>query len=236
MFQVKTNADGIVDTYKLIGRVQRRAPIIMAIALSKTAKQTREREEREMGRVFKNPRKYVLNSLFSRTASRDNLTASVEDRYFAGKGTPASNFLTPQIKGGGRGKKRSEKILERAGILPADRYMLPSNQAPAKVRQNQGNQYRAMLAGLGAFQGDAASQNAKKGSSGDDYFVMYEKDRTDPIGIAKRNKGGKRFRMYFVFIKRPNYKKLFKFYEIGERFGERMLKVNIIRTIKSTFK
>lgn len=236
LLNLKTELNGVARSVKLFERAKRRMPIITAIALSKTAKQTKEREEREMAKVFKNPRKYVLNSLFARTANKTNLRATVEDRLFAGKGTPASNFLAPQIKGGSRKKKRSERALEKAGILPPNKYMLPSKQAPAKVRQNKGSEYTKMLSGLGSFQGDKAYMNSELGSKGDDYFVMFDKGKTDPVGIGKRLRGGKGFRMYFVFIKKPHYDKRFKFFEVGIEFARKAIKENFAQAVRDTFK
>jgi hypothetical protein len=87
-------------------------------AVVKTAEDVQQAQIREMRDVFDRPTPYTLSSVENKLIKSNPPTARVWLKDFAGKGTPASEFLQAQIKGGARPIKRFEAALRSVGVLP----------------------------------------------------------------------------------------------------------------------
>jgi hypothetical protein len=123
------------------------------VALTRTAKEIKQRHPDEMRRVFDNPTPWTLRSVFMQPATRKRNFAKVwlKDKGSAGKGVPAREYLYAEIMGGQRGPKPSEKALYKRGFLRRGEYLVP-----AKVRLNDygnvtGGMMQKILADLGGF-------------------------------------------------------------------------------------
>lgn len=104
-----------------------------AVALTRTAKDIREREIGLMRQVFDRPTPWTLNSLAVKPATKTDLVALVRKKEFGANS--AGHILGPHIEGGGRGQRRAEQALggfvvpgrgmklDRYGNLPASVYV-----------------------------------------------------------------------------------------------------------------
>ena len=113
----------------LFTSIDRRLRIAGINALNNTAKIVQQSIVDEMRGVFHKPNAYTLNSLrvIPATASK----ASAEVTF---KGSGAGHYLLPQVYGGPRLQKQSEKMLEN--VLPPTVYAIPAQGAKLDANGN----------------------------------------------------------------------------------------------------
>ncbi len=212
--QIDTDLDKVMAQLDDFARSQ--VPFASALALTTLAKKTQAAEKREMQTVFDRPTRFTLNSLFVRPASKKDwpkTQAVVWFRDFAPKGTPAGDYLKPQIHGGSRKLKRSERAVQHRGLLPNGKYLYPSR---AVKRDRYGNlskgQITKMLSNLQA-QHDSYQNTTDRGKIR--YFVAYEGKK--PLGIYSLQSDGDLF-PFMVFGKKPTYKARYDFFGVAEGY------------------
>lgn len=212
-------------------------PFATAVALTRTARDVREVERKSMPTVFDRPVPYTLNSLYVKPATKQDLTARVwvkDDR--AGSGTPATRYLVPEIEGGRRGMKGFERLLQRAGALPAGWAAVPGAGADIDQHGNmRRGQITQILSYLRAFGEQGYSANitdrkkarmarGTKAKRGVSYFVSHGKLRDQtrhlPAGVWRRTsfgQAGTALTPILVFVPRAQYRRRWDFYGIAER-------------------
>lgn len=227
--------------------VQRQTNWAASQALTKTARHAVDELRQVMQRVFDRPTPYTLNALRVTPATRDNLTARVEFRQNAGKGTDADRFLGPQVFGGGRNRKRSENALGRVGLLPGQ-FTVPGAAAEMDAYGNMSRGFTVkLLANLQAFGEEGYRANAtartlartaKAGRSaagwrtinGKEYFVsrgpsgqVRGRPQHLPAGVwQKSGTHGVDVRPVLMFVEAPQYAPRLPFYEsVDEVFSDR---------------
>ena len=134
-----------------------------SLALNATARQIREAIVEDMRVKFDRPTPYTLNALRVVPATKDTLLARVTFKERAGKGISAHDYLPPQVFGGRRNKKRSEKALAMTGTT-GDRYYVPGQGAEMDAYGNMNRgQVVKILSYLEAFgeQGYKANSTPK---------------------------------------------------------------------------
>lgn len=105
-----------------------------AKAINDTAYQVRRKMQEEMRSVFTAPTPFIINSVFVKQATPDNLVANIEPTYYGKKGVDPQQILRAQEAGGSRRDKKSEVILRRHGWLPAGyQTAIPANPFPGSV-------------------------------------------------------------------------------------------------------
>jgi hypothetical protein len=113
---------------------RRQLPFAVRRALTDTTKAAVADLRNEMTRAFDRPTPFTLNAVYAAKVSGDGpasrYSASVQIRDFAGKGSPASRWLGPEIDGGARRVKRFESRLDKAGAVPAGTMLVPGRAAP----------------------------------------------------------------------------------------------------------
>lgn len=219
---VKDNADRLVAALEAKGR---RMSDVLRYAINDTVDDMVKGQRIEMRRVFNTPRPYTLNALFPKYASRRySITqAGIAFREFGVKGTPAYKYLMPNIKGGPRNRKRSEKALTAIGTMNGG---LWTSQGVNFQRDGTGDitggQYTRMLAELGAntigMTGPKGQRKAReKGKNR--FFAMPERGgkRGDgrPQAIAERR--GSDIVIMLVTHDSPGYKPIYDFYGLASR-------------------
>lgn len=200
---------------------------VVKYALSDTVDDLLLVEKMEMKRVFNNPRPYTVNALFGKYPSSAGvgiMKAGIAAREFAGKGTPAYKYLNPNIHGGFRRMKRSEKGLQSMGILPSGVMTVQGRNFPRDAYGDiPGGQYTRMLAELGVVSNSGAGLAALTGSKAaakprknpnTQFFVMKRKGSGRPFAIAERRGG--QVNIMLVFQTQVPYKKRYDFYGIGK--------------------
>lgn len=84
----------------------------------------------EMSKVFDRATPYILKSTRVIKATPDKLSVELYPDTPGGKAIDPKNVLRAEVHGGGRKLKRSERALERVGILPKGFAMVPAAAAP----------------------------------------------------------------------------------------------------------
>lgn len=203
---------------KNLGIVEKQVPFLTAYALTKTAQDIKAAELDLMGKVFDRPTHFTLNALFVKPATKTDLTAVVEFKEGFGKTIPAWRYLGPHVDGGGRQKKSHERALERAGILKADEWAVPSTTLPVDSNGNvPGKVFTRILSQLRASPDPKQNMTPKSRkravkAAGGQYFVMRGNSRIRD-GVYQRLADGKRILPVLLFVRQPQYQKRFPFYE-----------------------
>jgi hypothetical protein len=221
---------GLRERLQSLDRLEReQLPFAAALALTTTAQDVKEALVEEMRTVFDRPTRFTLNSLFVEPATKDKIKARVwmKDTLPGGGGRPASDWLAPQIYGGGRDQKASEKRLSAKGVLPDGKYIVPGKGLKLDAYGNiSRGTLNKILSGLGAQFDRYSNSTTSRRSAGNlkRYFVMKKGNR--PIGIAERTgKGKSGMRMVIAFASRPQYGKRFDFFEVAKRVAEDRLPI-----------
>lgn len=204
------------------------APFLTAYALTKTGQDIKTAEYKSMQDVFDRPTRYALNSLQLKPATKTDLSAVVDYRYFGG--TPAERYLGPQVEGGARSHKSHEKRLIRAGVMKADEYAVPGQGIKLDAYGNiPGSTIERILSQVGAAEqmaGYKANETTKsrkrnKRKNTGRYFVLGP----DRANMHRRNvqrgiywrKGARDIVPVIVFVRKPQYQKRFPFYDTARQ-------------------
>lgn len=230
---VRSNTSNVEQRIRALGG---QVTFAAAVALTRAAKDAQDAERREMMRAFDRPTNYALNGTFLKPATKQNLEARiwVKDNPF-GKGTPADRFLLPEIYGGKRGQKGFERMLQRAGLLPAGWFAVPAAgaqlDANGNVKRSQITQILSQLqvqagAGYESRRSNSAASQRTVRRQGVTYFAVPVAHRGLKAGIYFRRKFGHgvAVRPVFIFVPRLQYKPLFKFFEVGQAVAEERFK------------
>lgn len=220
---------------ELEGWEQKKLPYATATALTRTAKKVQSAFIMAMKQDFDRPTPYTLSGTFVKPATASVLTATVGWKDFASAGVPASVFMLPQIQGGKRNLKSTEKMLNNSRTpkpLPWGTKWLPDGMvtvpgAEAKL-DAYGNMSRGQLiqiiSALQAFPeaGYNANRNVikarkkiAKGTRLPDFFVGQPGGGRLPLGVYQRMRDHT-IRPILIFVKSPNYKILIPFAALAE--------------------
>lgn len=223
-------------------KVQKQISFASAVALTRTAQDVMAAEKKQIDAVFDRPTPYAQNSLFLKPATKDKQEARVWIKSDTFKGTPAENFLRPQIDGGSRKQKRFERALVAAGLMPQGYYAVPGEACPLDQYGNIPSRFIVqMLSYFKAFgeQGYKANMDAKGRARFDrkaskaagqqvTYFAVGTGQRL-AAGIYQRVNfsSGSAIRPVLVFVKSVGYKRRFRFYETSEQVINQRYKPNM---------
>jgi hypothetical protein len=134
-----------------------------SLAVNATARRVKANEEKVMAQRFDRPTPFTMRSLFFKPGAKDKPEATVWFKDFAPKGTPAGEYLLPQVHSGARKPKRLERNLRQHGFLRAGEFVVPASGAPL---DRYGNVQRGLItkvmSGLGAFSEVGFNANATK--------------------------------------------------------------------------
>lgn len=169
--------------------------------------------QKEMKEVFDRPTPYTLNSVYTRLNKQD-MSVDIGLKEWGGKGTPASEYLKPQIFGGGRPMKRSEKYLGN--------YYVPG----AGARLNQygnlsGAQITQILSALKAFPEVGYMANITPGSrrrnrKPRNFFMIRNPGGHLRPGVYEKMSNGS-IRPILIFIRSPNYTVRLRWFDVIKR-------------------
>lgn len=200
---------------------------VLADALNHTANQANQALVSEIEDVFDRPTSFTRNAVRIMNATANRLEAALwvkDEKDNASKGQAPEDWVAPQVFGGPRVDKASERNLRSKGILPTGMFIVPA--AGARLDQ-YGNMSRGqmiqILSGLRAleyksgFKGNASdsARSIRKGHQ-QAYFVM--KRGKVPIGIAERREGA--VTMVLAFVRQPQYRVRLRFHDVVRRIAE----------------
>jgi hypothetical protein len=193
-------------------------PFATAKALTLTGQKVKAGIRSAIQRSFDRPTPYTLNSVYLKPATKNNLVAEVELKNWASKGAPPSVYLAPQVFGGSRQPKNSEKIMRRAGVLPSGMFWVPGLGASTDRYGNiSTGQIVQVISALKAFPetGYLANRSNRMGARANknagNIFVGRPAGGHLPLGVYLRTKDG--LKPIMIFINSPHYQKLLPFYE-----------------------
>ena len=210
----------------------------LADALNHTANQARQALRVEMASVFDRPTPWALNAVRILHAKPARLEAALWVQDESGGKNPfsAEDYLLPQVDGGQRITRRSERYLRETGILPAGRFVVPGAGARLDAYGNiQRGHLMQILSGLKAIRRDGSDHSAtdsrrsqRKGHAA--AFFVLKRGKTS-IGIAERR--GRGLAVVLAFVRQPRYRERFKFHEVVRRVAENdaQLEANIDKAI-----
>lgn len=191
------------------------APFLTAYALTRTGQDIKTAQYNMMRAVFDRPTKFTLNSLQLQPATKTELSAVIDYKYFGG--TPADRYLGPEVEGGPRRHKSHEKALISAGLMRSDEFAVPGKGVTLDAYGNmRGADLTRILSQLMASSDpmqnmtDRSRKRALK-SAGGRYFVM--RGRGAPDGVYLRRPDG--IMPVLVFVRAPRYTPRFPFYDVA---------------------
>lgn len=217
---------------------KKQANFATAMALTWTAQDIKKAEIKHMNRVFDNPTRFTLNSLYVSPARKNKHSARVWIKDEAFKGTAAAKYLQSQLKGGRRRQKRHEVLLEQRGILPKGKVAVPGAGARLNKAGNiSRGQITRMLSNVGAqfdqYQNtpNKATREARGSSAKAKNFFVKRDDSGMPIAIYRRT-GKRKAKPFLVFVSDTNYHKRLDFYGVAERTRNKRLLPNYKKAFK----
>ena len=214
---------------------------VLADALNHTANQANQALVSEIDDVFDRPTSFTRNAVRILNATAKRLEASLwvkDEKDNASKGQAPEDWVAPQVFGGPRVDKASERSLRAKGILPAGLFIVPG--AGARLDQ-YGNMSRGqmiqILSGLGAlertsgFKGNATESARSLAKGHQQAFFVMKRGKT-PIGIAERRDN--EMVMVVAFVKQPQYRTRLDFHGIVARVADENLATNVdLAVVKS---
>lgn len=219
---------------------RRQLPFAAAKSLTQSAKQAVQDDiPAEMRRVFDRPTKYTQRVLAFLPATKSKLRAEILPRSFAGKGNVAWEYLNPEVTGGARKAKRSEKRLQ--AVLGEQVFLTPGRGVKLDSSGNISRaQWTKIMSGLGALGDQSATKKSAKRSkrlvashggingskrriTNSQYFIGRSKKSGKPIAVYQLKRKGKVEPVMLISRKRPTYKARFNFAATVERSIQRSL-------------
>lgn len=221
-FDIRSN---VAEVSRWLDDTQRnQIPFATVYAMTLTARDVRAEEVTTMERVFDRPTPYTLNALRVVPATKRSMIVSVEFKEFGG--TPAKRFLNPEVYGGERSRKSSERQL--APLMRGYRFTVPGRGAERNGYGNvSGAAIRRILSHVGvssdATSNVSGSKRSKRKRKSDAYFVPKPGSKL-LAGVWQRK--GVTIRPVLIFVSRATYRKRFPFYETAERVVSARFNIN----------
>jgi hypothetical protein len=221
----------------------RRFGSVVAKAINDTAFEVRDGLRVEMQRVFDRPVPWTLNSLAVKRADIGDLAAEISFKPSTGGRLSAGTYLQPEVRGGARRQKAFEKLLVKAGYLPAGSFAVPG----AGVRLDQhGNIPRALLGEiLSHLRAHGATRekrnlstarrlrNAQKRTGGR-YFAITERGKGLAPGIWRRSLSGRDPVPMLLFVRPPSYRSRLDFDGVAQRIVRSRLQHHFDRAVAAS--
>lgn len=213
---------------------KRHIPIATYAAATWTAEEVKQQEIKLMHRVFDRPTPYTINALYKIPATKHRPYATVEFKDTTTSTTAAKRWLNPNIHGGPRSSRASERQL--ALLMGSSFFVAPARGAPLDQYGNlKRSIYSRILSQLKVardpYQNASDSRRSKGKRSASAFFIPKK-------GGAVFERKGKAIRPILIFIRPPQYKKIFPFYEtataIISREYPRIFKTALDRAIETS--
>lgn len=192
----------------------KQVPFANALALTRLGQKAVDSERRTMMTTYDNPTPYTLNSLMASRATKQRQYIEFGFRQFAGKGTPANDFMYPTVFGVERSAKRFEKRLRASGQIGARQFLTPGSSVKKDSYGNVSKgQYSKILSSLGSQLDPAQNSKAKK-----QVYFAGRPGGTKAFGIYLRKKENKVASIFRVTDKTPKYRSMYPFFKNADRF------------------
>lgn len=198
---------------------------IFAKASTRVAFAARKSVMAKLPEIFDRPTRFTINSIRVTPAKQDDLQSIVYISDDAAKGISPRKYLGPEIQGGGRGPKRSERALQLKGMMRPDQSLMPAEKLPLDQFGNvSGPTMKRILSRLAALGEQGYSANVSKATkaklrkagltvqkTGTDYFIAKDKGSGEPLGIWQLVQKGQVKPALIFTDRRPAYRTRFPF-------------------------
>jgi hypothetical protein len=244
MIEISVQADIKAATRWLDDVQKKQIPFALKNALNQTARDVQADLTKEM-RVFDRPKASTVKGTYIMRAEKTKLSAIIGLKT-RDKGAPVSEYLEAQVEGGYRSDKRSEILLQQAGILPRGYQTRPGSGANI---DRYGNMTRGQIVGIlsyfRAFGGIRSSGRNKPYDTQSEklnrsltkrkrlpveYFIVPDGMPGLATGVWKRS--GKKIEPILIFIRPPVYTKKYGFYEFASSTVRRKMERNFNDAMK----
>lgn len=197
-------------------------------AMNNAAFQARKDLQGEISRVFDRPTRWAMNAPWVDKAKPNKLaTAITLDNWR--RAASQYSYIIPEIQGGPRRLKRSEKLLQERGILPPGMYAVPG--AGARI-DAYGNMSRAQMQQiLAQVRAHFDPKQRTPLSQRTQYFHAIVKGTN---GIWQRTSAG--LRPVLVFVRPPRYRVRLRFREVAERAFQRHWQIEFPTQVKAALR
>lgn len=228
---INIKLEGIENVQRMLSNASKQVSFAASVAINSTAKQIEAEQRKAMGSTFDRPKPATVKATYVERSTKQNLNAVVGIKDMS-RGVPAAEYLHPNVQGGSRAYKRSEYMLNRAGILPNGMYTVPGKGAKldayGNMSRGQINQILSYFRTFGNSSLNTARMNmTAKRRTGmakrrTDYFVVPVADRKTKLypGIWQRM-GDDAITPVLMFVSKPTYRAIYNFGEIAEKVVRR---------------
>jgi hypothetical protein len=211
------------DAIAFLTAATKQVKFATARALTKTAQAVKAAERAEMQKVFASAVPYTLNSLYIKSASRDDLVAEVGIKT-QGK-TSAIDWLLPEIEGGPR-THGIEVFLKPLGLPPTGAFAVPGSAAPlsgngklnVSALKRIVSQLQSQPQGAAGFRSIQRKKGRGRGSKKAQYFYLDKPQFGLPAGIFGVK--GREVQPIIVFVKQPSYRAKYDFYGVATKTAQ----------------
>jgi len=210
--------------------IAEKLPLITHWSQINAAERVKTALETEIGVVFDRPTPLIQNGLRI-ISDRPSLAVRLGWKDIFGKNEPTvehrgqlyadavSRTLIPQIDGGVRPPKPSERTLRAAGLLRSSEWLVPSRTAPVDAYGNiPGSVMAKIIADLGGFTRSGTSANTGGAKR---QYILGKVGTTRGIfrieGGADNLARGRWSLVFLITTRAPVYRPRFKFYETAQK-------------------
>lgn len=243
---------------QIMGEIKKQLPFAISKALNETGFLVIKDLKAEMTNVFDNPSPFTLRSTRFQKATKTKLSFEIGLQDFPrrntddqmsftangsskGQQTPGNKFLYPQIYGGTRNARSSERRLREIGVMENNQYWVKGEGARLnKYGDIAPGQIVQLLSALKAFRDSGYNSNYNPGDKktvgwrksknplAEKLLVIKEYKNKGKLypGIYKltnpvKSKSGKvryeNVSPILIFMQNPQYKKRYDFFGVGQR-------------------
>ena len=242
LVKIDVDADNVLSR-QFTELERKNLPFAIVQAVNATAFAMREEWKKQARRVFDRPTPMTINSILytKATASRPYATVFIRDE--AHKGTPPAKYLLPQVEGTVRRHKGMERLLQRNGLMPLDRYAVPGkgaqldqygNVTSGVVRKIISQTRSAPDAGYTSNETDEGRDRRLKRERGlkhkkrgqvSSFFVLSKRRGRLRPGIYERTTTnfGSALRSIFIFVHTPRYEPRFDIFAYAQRTWDKLM-------------
>jgi hypothetical protein len=256
MIEFSVDTAGLLRMEKaLLALSEKALPTAMAKTLTRLAVGARSAVMEKLPTVFHRPTPFTQNSIRYQVATRETLQAMVYISDDAAKGISPRKYLFPEIEGGGRNYKRSEKALIAKGMMRPDQHIVPARGIDLDAFGNvSGPLMTRILSRLSAFgemgyaanasdrtkrklkrQGLAshrvADVDGRRQADGTNYFIARSKGDREPLGVYQLIAKGKVVPVLYFVNRDPRYQVRFPFIEMVNAYCHANFEREMIRAV-----
>ena len=208
----------IAEVARKFGRAGRSVvPISTAKALTFSAQAAQDAIKANMRDVFDRPTDFTLNATYVKPATVASMEANVYLKQFAGR-VSADRYLLPEIDGGSRRQKSSERSL--SPLMRGFKFAIPADLVPRDGYGNvPGKVFTQILSQLKVSSDPLQNQTARskrrgKAAGRDEYFIPPP---GSPLRAGVWKRMGRNVVPVLIFADHANYKARLDFYGLGMR-------------------